>query len=93
MKADLHLHTHYSDGSDTPREIFRLARKNEVRLISITDHDTLEGRDEFRKLSNEFHVDYIPGVEVSAYDYERNRPCHIIGLNVQSGCKEFEQMI
>ena len=39
--ADLHIHSSYSDGAYTPEEIIDIARKNEVKYISITDHDSI----------------------------------------------------
>jgi hypothetical protein len=43
-KADLHLHTTYSDGYMTPAETIEIiARDASVTLIAVTDHDTTEG--------------------------------------------------
>ena len=42
--ADLHIHSSYSDGAYTPEEIIDIARKNEVKYISITDHDSIGGQ-------------------------------------------------
>lgn len=43
-KADLHLHTTYSDGLMTPEETVDLiAQETPLRVIAITDHDTIEG--------------------------------------------------
>ena len=44
MFADLHLHSTYSDGTDTPLELCSLAQDCGVRVISITDHDTISGQ-------------------------------------------------
>lgn len=38
---DLHVHSNYSDGSDSVRQILQLAHKNNVAVLSITDHNTL----------------------------------------------------
>jgi len=93
LKADLHVHTSYTDCSDTPEEVFRMAKNNGVTLISITDHDTMYGVEEHRVLAEKYGVQYIPGIEISAYDYKRNKSCHIIGLYVQSGFRALDDMI
>jgi predicted metal-dependent phosphoesterase TrpH len=42
MFADLHLHSHYSDGTFTPEEIVARGRKQGLGALSLTDHDTVE---------------------------------------------------
>ncbi len=43
-KADLHLHTTFSDGLMTPEEVVTIiATETDLNLIAITDHDTTEG--------------------------------------------------
>ena len=42
--ADLHIHSSYSDGAYTPEEIIDIAKKNGVKYISITDHDSIGGQ-------------------------------------------------
>jgi predicted metal-dependent phosphoesterase TrpH len=93
LKADLHVHTTNTDGSDSPEQVFKMAKENNIELLSITDHDTLVGRDEFSLLAKKYKLEYVPGIEVSAYDYGRSRSCHIVGLYVQTGCAELEFMI
>lgn len=40
---DLHTHTTASDGSDTPSELYRAARANRLKVVGLTDHDTVAG--------------------------------------------------
>ena len=42
-KADLHIHTTYSDGKISPFEVLNLAVTKGLKAISITDHDTIKG--------------------------------------------------
>ena len=42
MRADLHIHTYYSDGKYSPHEIARRAAESGLDLISMTDHDSLD---------------------------------------------------
>lgn len=39
---DLHIHTNFSDGVLSPKEVIDEAFKNKVSVISIADHDTIE---------------------------------------------------
>lgn len=36
---DLHIHTKYSDGTDTMEELLQKAEELNLKYISITDHD------------------------------------------------------
>lgn len=44
--VDLHAHTTASDGSYTPTELVRYAKKKGLSAIAITDHDTIAGVEE-----------------------------------------------
>lgn len=63
---DLHIHTTASDGTATPEEVVRLAKKKGFSLIAITDHDTMDGVKEAMEAGKKYNVEVIPGVEISA---------------------------
>ena len=42
-KGDFHIHSTYSDGSLTPSQIVRLAKKRQVDIMAITDHNNTDG--------------------------------------------------
>ena len=42
-RADLHLHTRYSDGRDGPEAVLARAARRGLDVVAITDHDTMEG--------------------------------------------------
>ncbi|KPA18471.1 Ribonuclease III, bacterial [Candidatus Magnetomorum sp. HK-1] len=62
---DLHIHTTASDGSFSPAEIIEMAKENNLKAISITDHDTIDGSREALKLGIPSSIDFITGVEIS----------------------------
>jgi len=64
--ADLHTHTHYSDGNDSPRGIMELAKAAGLSAVAITDHDILEGHPEAEAAAKELGLELIPGIEMSA---------------------------
>lgn len=64
--ADLHLHTVYSDGTETPTRVVELAQAAGLRAIAITDHDILDGYPEAAAAAQERGIELIPGIEMSA---------------------------
>ncbi len=62
---DLHLHTTHSDGTCNPVELLNLVRESRVSAFAITDHDTLGGYAEARKLLRASDPELVPGVELS----------------------------
>lgn len=67
--ADLHTHTHHSDGTRSPKEVVDLARKHGITILSISDHDNLAAYFEIKKYADESGVLLIPGIELSC-EYE-----------------------
>lgn len=64
MIFDLHVHTTYSDGLLSPKEVVDLARRKGLNGIAITDHDTVEGINSALKVNKGFKDFYlIPGIE------------------------------
>jgi predicted metal-dependent phosphoesterase TrpH len=63
--ADLHIHSTYSDGTLTPREIVSICRGLELQVISIADHDTVAGVDETIDIA-QGQIDVIPAIEMSS---------------------------
>src|SRR5882672_6990753 len=65
-KADLHLHTTASDGAATvPQLLAHVAQSPDLRLIAITDHDSIAGARQAAQLAPQFGVEVIVGEEVS----------------------------
>ncbi|MEC0231808.1 PHP domain-containing protein [Paenibacillus alba] len=83
MKAELHCHTRLSDGSFTFDEILDLAIQSEVSHLAITNHDTTQELASMVDKGLERGVEIIPGIEISAYDFIRNRRIHILGYFVE----------
>ena len=66
MIIDLHIHS--KDGSDgrmSLAEIFAEASRRSIDLISITDHDSIEGQAKARELAAQYGIAYISGVELN----------------------------
>lgn len=78
-KADLHLHTTASDGSDTPSELVAKAREKGLDIIAVSDHDTLVGSLEALRIPHD-GIKIVTGIEFSCHHYgELSFDCHILG--------------
>ena len=80
MKADLHIHSTVSDGSDTIEQIIDTAKKKGLDTIAITDHDTLS---HIAQIPADTDIKVIGGVEISAVHRKTNTRAHILGYNIQ----------
>ena len=74
--VDLHMHSSFSDGSDSPQEIIDKLRAREIHTFALTDHDTMAGCDEMAKLVPE-DMTFFRGIEFSCRS-EAGK-CHILG--------------
>jgi 3',5'-nucleoside bisphosphate phosphatase len=81
MSIDLHIHSVYSDGSQTPAELVALAARKRLTVISITDHDTMAGTPEALKAGDEMGVEILPGLEISAVHGQTY--LHILGYGME----------
>ena len=71
---DLHLHTTYSDGTDSIEEYLKKAEKQKLSYVSITDHNTCKGyNDEFLKNNTIFSGKIVMGAEMNATLDNRKR--------------------
>ena len=74
VKADLHVHTTYSNDSViTPKELILYSKKRGLNAVAVTDHNQIDGA---LKIAKETDFLIIPGIEVSSLNG------HIVGLNV-----------
>ena len=78
-KADLHIHTIASDGTATVPELLEyIACSSDLRLIAITDHDSIVGARQAAQLAHQFGVEVIVGEEVST------REGHLLALFIDT---------
>mgnify|MGYP001860521750 FL=1 len=91
MRADLHIHTYYSDGAYSPAGIAARAKAAGVEFLSMTDHDSMEGMAEKRAAAEREGLGFVPGWEVSSYAGEAK--VHILGYGCRANAayREFLQ--
>ncbi|MDR0433819.1 MAG: PHP domain-containing protein [Gracilibacteraceae bacterium] len=76
-EADLHTHTTASDGELTPAELTRRAAGRGVRVLAVTDHDTLSGLPAAAAAAAAAGIEFWPGVEINTS--WRGREIHVLG--------------
>ncbi|WP_339317121.1 PHP domain-containing protein [Paenibacillus sp. FSL R10-2734] len=83
MKVELHCHTRMSDGSLHFAELLELAVQEQIGHLAVTNHDTTQGIAEMDEMCRERGIEFIPGIEISGYDAERQRRIHILGYFIE----------
>jgi len=79
MKVNLHLHSKYSDGTLWPDEIVKRAKKLDLDQIALTDHDCMEGVEQFLNAAREAGVQTIAGVEIDCVAAEIDYNSEVLG--------------
>ena len=82
---DLHVHSVYSDGTDTPAELVQKAEKRGLTALALTDHDTVGGIEPLLAAASGSVVEAVPGIELSA-ECERGT-MHVLGYFVDYTCR------
>jgi phosphoribosyl 1,2-cyclic phosphate 1,2-diphosphodiesterase len=83
IAADLHCHTTISDGSDTIPQVIAAAHEAGLQYIAVTNHDTTKGLLQAYREGKTQGITVIGGIEISAFDFKRNRKVHILGYGLQ----------
>ncbi len=66
-KVDLHMHTFYSDGKASPKELLTQARDIGLKAIAISDHETTRGNKEGQLIASDYGVELVPAIEVTCH--------------------------
>ena len=79
-KADIHIHTTCSDGLMSPEALVEhVAAKTDLRVIAVTDHDTIEGALVAKAYADHFRRDF-PNLEVIVGAEITSAECDILAL-------------
>ncbi len=65
--ADLHIHTEFSDGTFSPKQVVEEAVKQQLRTIAVTDHDNIDALETTSKICDQYGIEFIPAVELSSF--------------------------
>ena len=86
MVIDLHTHTSYSDGTDTPAQLINKASAAGISIIGLTDHDSISGWQE-ATYALRTGISLVPGAEISCQTPD-GISVHILGLLFDSNNSE-----
>jgi 3',5'-nucleoside bisphosphate phosphatase len=81
---DLHTHTTASDGRSTPAELAARASASGVRVLAVTDHDTVAGCAAARPACAALGIEFVAGIEISTMLLDEE--VHVLGyfIDVES---------
>lgn len=97
MLFELHSHSIHSDGFLSPSALVERAHRNGVKVLALTDHDTMAGIPEAMSAARKFGIRIIPGVEISALHSPRQtagagEPVHILAYYGMCGPSRFDEL-
>lgn len=90
MQADLHVHSNFSDGSDSIEELIEKIKNSDVKIFALTDHDTIKGCEEIVKFIPQ-NIKFIPSIELTCRT--DSIKCHILGYNCNHNDKTLKNLI
>jgi predicted metal-dependent phosphoesterase TrpH len=88
---DLHLHTTASDGKLSPAQLVARASAAGLRVISVTDHDTVAGLDEARAAATAAGMRLVNGIEMTAVDGDRD--VHVLGYFFDPADRDLDEFL
>jgi predicted metal-dependent phosphoesterase TrpH len=88
---DLHVHSVFSDGTNTPEELVAMAVERGLTAMALTDHDTVGGVEPLLRAAERVSLEVVPGIELSA-ECERGT-MHILGYYIDHQCKKMLEKI
>ncbi|KAM0936124.1 putative phosphoribosyl 1,2-cyclic phosphate 1,2-diphosphodiesterase [Dioscorea sansibarensis] len=94
---EFHSHSKHSDGFLSPSALVERAHRNGVKVLALTDHDTMAGVSEAVQVGHKFGIKIIPGVEISAVFSSREgcgteESVHILAYFGSCGPARYEEL-
>lgn len=90
-KVDLHIHTNASDGTWSVDELLEEIKKKDIKIFSITDHDTVQNIKKMESIIKPKEIKFVPGVEIST-SYE-GREYHLTIYNYDIENEEINNLV
>lgn len=89
MKVDFHCHSNHSDGELSPQQLIQIAREENIKYLSITDHDCISAY--HNNNLNTDKLQLISGIELSTY--WRKLSIHIVGLGFDINSQHIQNAV
>lgn len=90
LKADLHTHSFYSDGTSSPEEVVYNAWKAGVKFFALADHDTTDGVLRAQAECKKRDIDWTSAVEISTREHDH---LHFLGYGVDLENENFQRFL
>lgn len=91
LRADLHLHTIYSDSTLTPQDVIEAAKAKGLACVAVTDHDTLDGYLPTLQAAEGSGIEVLPAAEFSSQ--LNKKTVHILGYLMDPGHAELKRYL
>lgn len=88
---DFQIHSIYSDGVLTPQDLVARAEKEKISIISLTDHNCLDGVQEAASAGKKRGVGVVSGIEL--YTKFKRKSIHLLGYNFDIKNKKLEKIL
>lgn len=88
---DLHTHSTASDGTFSPGDLVNKAVSQKLKVLAITDHDTVAGLEEAKKASQNQDIIFIPGIELNIQ--WPTGEFHLLGLGLKQISDDLNSII
>jgi 3',5'-nucleoside bisphosphate phosphatase len=90
-EVDLHIHSIFSDDGELGVEnIVEISKENNMKFISITDHNSVKGVPRAVECGNKADLEVIPGIEIDCSYNSLN--LHVLGYFIDYTKKEFDEL-
>lgn len=88
---DLHMHSTYSnDGEFTPLQLAEKCAERGIRVMSVTDHNTVKASEAAMSAAEKMGITYIPGIEIDCVYEDTN--FHVLGYGIDFGSGDFKRI-
>lgn len=88
---DLHMHSLYSDdGEYSPTQLVEMCYHKGIKIMAIADHNSVKAIDEASMKAKEYHMQYIPAVEIDCTFEGIN--LHVVGYGIDHHHEDFIQL-
>lgn len=88
---DLHTHSTCSDGLLTPSELVKHAFSKNIKVLALTDHDTVAGNEEAKMECNKLGITFLPGIELNI-EWPKGE-FHLLGMGIKKIDNSLEKII
>lgn len=88
---DLHIHSNYSaDGEESPAQLVQRCKEAGVRIMAISDHNTIGANKEAKEEAEKVGIKYIPAIEIDCI--LRDKPLHVLGYGIDYESPDFKEI-